>query len=263
MEKPKSLINAKVPISETGMVTAGMMVARQSSRNSEDDQDHDDDGFSQRDHHFANRVADNGGRVEGDSVFKTGRKALGKLLQCSLRLGIDVEGIGGGKLLHADALGDVAAVFQVRTVVFRADDGVSDILQFDQAVGTVLDDDVVELRGIAQPADDAYWNLEGLRRVGRRLAELAGGNFDVLLQQRIDHVVGGKTARRQTHRVEPDAHGVFAFAEDHNVADAGDALEGVLHVDVEVVGDEFVGVAAIAGEEAGAEDEVFADLDES
>ena len=32
MEKPKTLMKAKVPISETGMVTAGMMVARQSSR---------------------------------------------------------------------------------------------------------------------------------------------------------------------------------------------------------------------------------------
>src|ERR1700677_1144660 len=32
MEKPKTLMNAKVPISETGIVTAGMMVARQSSR---------------------------------------------------------------------------------------------------------------------------------------------------------------------------------------------------------------------------------------
>ena len=33
MEKLKSLMNANVPISETGIVTAGMMVARQSSRN--------------------------------------------------------------------------------------------------------------------------------------------------------------------------------------------------------------------------------------
>ena len=32
MEKPNNLMKAKVPISETGIVTAGMMVARQSSR---------------------------------------------------------------------------------------------------------------------------------------------------------------------------------------------------------------------------------------
>ena len=33
IEKSKIRINAKVPMSETGIVTAGMMVARQSSRN--------------------------------------------------------------------------------------------------------------------------------------------------------------------------------------------------------------------------------------
>ena len=32
MEKPKTLMKAKVPMSETGMVTAGMMVERQSCR---------------------------------------------------------------------------------------------------------------------------------------------------------------------------------------------------------------------------------------
>src|SRR3954453_23261555 len=33
MENPNILMNANVPISDTGMVTAGIMVARQSSRN--------------------------------------------------------------------------------------------------------------------------------------------------------------------------------------------------------------------------------------
>ena len=33
MEKSKTRMNANVPISETGIVTAGMIVARQSSRN--------------------------------------------------------------------------------------------------------------------------------------------------------------------------------------------------------------------------------------
>src|SRR5580658_7577701 len=33
MEKPKALINAKVPTSETGIVIAGIIVARQSNRN--------------------------------------------------------------------------------------------------------------------------------------------------------------------------------------------------------------------------------------
>ena len=93
-----------------------------------------------------------------------------------------------------------------------------------------------------------------------RLAELAGGNLDVLLGERVDHVGGGEAASGQAHRIEPDAHGVFALAEDHHVAHAGHALDGVLDVDVEVVGDELVRVAAVAGIEAGAEDEVAVGL---
>ena len=114
--------------------------------------------------------------------------------------------------------------------------------------------------GIAEAANDAHRHLEGLRGVGRRLAELAGGNFDVLFHQRIDHVSGGEIAGGQADRVEPEAHGVFALAEDGDVADAGHALDGVFDIDVEVVGDELVGVAAVEGEESGAEDEVGAGL---
>ena len=71
----------------------------------EDDDDDDDDGFAQRDQDFADGVADHGGGVEGDGVFKPGREALRKLFQSRLRLGVHVERVGVGKLLHADAHG--------------------------------------------------------------------------------------------------------------------------------------------------------------
>jgi hypothetical protein len=133
----------------------------------------------------------------------------------------------------------VPQVLERGAVILGADNGVADILQKHQAVGGVLDDDVVELGGTGEPAHHAHRNLEGLLRVRGRLAELAGGNLDVLLDQRVDHVGGGEAASGQAHRVEPDAHGVLALAEDHDVAHAGHALDGVLHVDIEVVGDEL------------------------
>ena len=74
--------------------------------------------------------------------------------------------------------------------------------------------------------------------------------------ERVDDVGGGQAASGQADGIEPDAHGVLALAEDDDIAHAGHALEGVLDVDIEVVGDELGGVAAVAGEEAGAEDEV-------
>ncbi len=86
--------------------------------------------------------------------------------------------------------------------------------------------------------------------VRRRLAELAGGNLDILLDQRVDHIGCGKAAGRQANRIEPDTHGVFALAEDHHIAYAGHALERIFHVDVKVVGDELGRVSAVASEKS-------------
>ena len=58
-------------------------------------------------------------------------------------------------------------------------------------------------------------------------AKLAGGNFYVLLGQRVDDVERGEAARGQLGGVEPEAHGVLALAEDDDRADTGDALERV------------------------------------
>ena len=59
-----------------------------------DDRDDDNDGCGQRDEHFANRFAHSRRGVEGDCVFKAGRKALRELLQRGLGLAVHVEGVG-------------------------------------------------------------------------------------------------------------------------------------------------------------------------
>jgi hypothetical protein len=58
-------------------------------------------------------------------------------------------------------------------------------------------------------------------RAGRR-------DLDVLLDQRVDHVGGGEAAGGQAHRVEPDAHGVFALAEDDTSPTPGTRLSASL-----------------------------------
>ena len=120
----------------------------------------------------------------------------------------------------------------------------------------VLEDDVVELLGIGEAADDADGDLKVLLGVGGRLAELAGGDFDVLLGESVGDVEGGEAAGGEPGGIEPDAHGVLALAEDDDVADAGDALERVADVDVEVVGDEGLRERVVGRDEAGGEDEV-------
>ncbi len=93
--------------------------------------------------------------------------------------------------------------------------------------------------GLVSRPDNAHGNLECLLGVGGRLPELAGRNLDILLVERIHHIGCRQAAGSQAHRIEPHAHGVLARAEVHHIAHAGHALERVVHVNIEVVGDEF------------------------
>ena len=74
MEKPSSLTKMKAPINETGMVTAGINVLRQSCKKYKDDEDDQHDGLQQSNQHVANGFADHRGGVECHGIFQAGRK---------------------------------------------------------------------------------------------------------------------------------------------------------------------------------------------
>ena len=68
----------------------------------------------------------------------------------------------------------------------------------------------------------------------RRLADLAGGDLQVLLAEGQHDVAGRHVPLRQLVGVEPDPHAVIALAEHGHVADAGQPRQLVadLHVGV-------------------------------
>ena len=106
MEKPKILMNAKVPISETGMVIAGIMVARQSCRNRKMTMMTMTIASLSVIHHFADRVADNRGRSRPRIAYSSpGGKDFASSCERRLGIAVHVERIGVRKLLHADADG--------------------------------------------------------------------------------------------------------------------------------------------------------------
>ena len=63
-------------------------------------------------------------------------------------------------------------------------------------------------------------------------------------------------SRRQFGRVEPDAHRIFALAENDHVADAWDSLQRVFDVDVEIVRDVLVRKTVIGRIKSGGKNEV-------
>ena len=135
--------------------------------------------------------------------------------------------------------------------------GAADVAQPHQpAAGARLDDDVLELADLGQPPRGADADLVALTLARRRLADAAGRHLDVLLAQRVDHVAGGDRPGRQPVGIEPDAHRILALAEDEHLADAGEPLERVLDVDVDVVAHEQRVVLPGLAVDPGAEHEV-------
>jgi hypothetical protein len=70
------------------------------------------------------------------------------------------------------------------------------------------------------------------------LTNLACGDLDVLLLQCVEH--GGRRQAALSHAsgIEPQAHGIFAFAKNKHIADAWDALDGISDVKIDVIADE-------------------------
>src|SRR5208283_2834501 len=190
-----------------------------------------------------------------------GRKPLGKTLKFGNAATVDVEGVGGGELGDADANRIVPVVVQAGAVVFGAELGVTDVAQADEsAIGIALQDDVIELSGFGKAANGADADLEllaGDRGLG---TDLPGGDFNVLLLESADHIVGGKGAAGHADGIEPQTHGVFAFAEDDDVGHTGHTLQAVADVDIEVIAHEERGVASVGREDGGAEDKILRGL---
>ncbi len=147
---------------------------------------------------------------------------------------------------------------QACVVVFSADLGTADVFDQDDsaAVGAVLDDDVVELPGIGEAANDADGHLKGLLGIGGLLTELTCGDFHVLLGERVGNVECGEAAGGEAAGIEPETHRVLAFAEDDDVTDAGNTLERILDIDINVVGDEGRRERLVRRDEPGGKDEV-------
>jgi hypothetical protein len=85
--------------------------------------------------------------------------------------------------------------------------------------------------------------MHGIR--GGLLADLAGGDLDILLGNGVDHILGREPVGLDLVRIEPDAHAVFVAAVDADRAHARDAREFVAHAQVGVVGQKQVVEGAV------------------
>ena len=144
---------------------------------------------------------------------------------------IDRERVGAGLGIN-DQRRRVAAVHESRGTVIRGADldatDVTDACHSSLAVG--FDDDVGELLGRRQPPKRFDIDLIGLVSWHGGLIQDTGRDLQILGAQCGEHFAGAEIVCRDFVRIEPDAHGIFAAAQELDIAHALQAREHVLHM---------------------------------
>ncbi len=239
IEKPNSFTNANVPISETGMVMAGISVVRQFCRNRNMTSTTSAIASSKRRHHLADRLCHHRRRIEGHLDLQAGRETLRQAGDFGVDVAVHLQGVRGRQLQHTEPDRVTPLIARRRAVALRAQFGAPDIPDaYQRAVGGALHDDVLELRRIGQSSGRANADRERLPFPRRLLPDRARRDLDVLFPQRRHHIVRREAASGKTVGIEPDPHRVTADAEHLHVADAGNALDFVNDEAIEVVADE-------------------------
>ena len=123
-----------------------------------------------------------------------------------------------------------------------------------------LDDDVLELRDLSQPAHRGDCELEDLIRGHRRSAELSRSDLNVLVLDRVLYLRNGETVGSQLDRIEPDPHAVRPGAENLNLPDSRQTCDGVLQIDDRVVAQKRFIEPIVVGVQAADQQNIGADL---
>src|SRR5208282_4123352 len=223
-----------------------------------DDEDHQNNGRPQSKYDVTNRFAHRIRGHERDLIFHSRRKALREAVQFGNTLLMHDDSVGGRELRDRNSNRFPPVVIQVVAIVLGAKFGMPHIFQPDQrAIGIALENDVVELSRFGKTSHGAHADLEllpGHRRLG---ADLSRRNFDVLLAQRIHHVIRGKSAPRHPPRIEPQPHRVLALAKKNDVGHSRHPLEVVAHINIQVVADKKRRVSAIRREYRSAKNKIL------
>ena len=111
IEKPNSLTNANVPISDTGIVIAGISVVRQFCRNRNMTRTTSADRLEQRRDDLADRLGDDACVVsKASSTFRPGGKRCDSRSSSAVDVAVDLQRVGGRQLQDAEADGVAAVV---------------------------------------------------------------------------------------------------------------------------------------------------------
>ena len=161
-----------------------------------------------------------------------------------------LDRIGTGQLVNGDDCGGLAIQAVDNAVILRAQFDPGDVFHADDsAIRRFTDDDVFKLLRRRQTALSENGIRELLARRSRFAASLTSRIHRVLLLNRVDDLSDGDAQLRQLVRLYPQPHGVLPRAENLRLADAVQACDGIIQVDVGIVGQELRIVSAVRREQ--------------
>ena len=121
-----------------------------------------------------------------------------------------------------------------------------DVLESDdRAIRVGAQDDFPELLLRLEAALGANRVSKFLSWRHRQAADAPGGIDGILVVHRADNLRHGDVEGGQLGRLDPEAHGVLARAENNHLRDTGHAGERVVQIDVGVIGQELRVASAI------------------
>ena len=202
----------------------------------EDHQNHESHGLEEGLHDFLHAVGDRQRGIERDGVLEAVREKFGLLFEESASLFHGVHGVRAGELVDRDNAGALALEAATDVIDLPAEFHARDILHpHNRAVGISANHDVFEFLDRGEATRGGYRVGENLALRNRFTADLTGGVHLVLRADCLNDLGHGDVQRGEAVGLHPNAHRVFARAEDAHAADAGNAGERVVEVDVGVV----------------------------
>ena len=214
---PKTCIRKTAPMSEIGIATTGTMTERNEPRKRKITTHDDEQRLDQGVEDVVDRGVDVFGAVVGDAALQAGGQFLLDLLHLRPDALDDVDRVGVGQHEDAHENRALAGEAHLRVVILRAEDHVGDVAQPNERSVFLPHDQILEiLAPMCRSVLAVRFDLDE-----RALGAADRGEI-IVGRQRLADLRRADVERGHPVRLEPDAHGKGAPAENLRPLHAGD-----------------------------------------
>jgi hypothetical protein len=223
----------------------------------EDHERHESHRDQQRLHDLVNRSGNEGRGIVADFLVHAGGKRFLQLRHARHERVAHRERVCAGPQVHNDQRSGLVVEAADEPVVAGAELHRADVRDAEhRAIRARAHDDVLEVRGSAEASERGDRESE-LRAHWCGLASDGASRVRaVLFVDRRGDIRHRDAELRHLVGVELDVHGERQIAERHRIADAGNALDLILEIDLRVVVEKFAAVSRIRGGEHAHEQDV-------